>query len=940
MKRIVFLGCIFICIFTSIAQENNAKYIWPHQKPDVRNEYVYFRYEFDLSQTADIADIHLFVDSRYQLFVNEIYMNFGPARSYPEHPEFDSYDIKQYLRPGKNVIAVKALYNGIENFQVPDNRPGFIAWGSVQNGEEKFSLSTPGKWKCLKSTGYDQYAMRFSFACAAMEVFDARNEPHNFNAIDLNTSKWKKPVVLKNQKAWGKLAPRSIPHLTKKEIFAKNIIGMHQLNEDEDLYMFRIKTPDEKRRDYNRNPSVIGYTYIYSPKDQDVEIGLWWGEFYLNGEGPLKGLGEKPERLNRDPRIFKLKKGWNFFNMHYGAVWGGWDFYMAIPKTAGLHVSPTKVFDSKYIFMTTGPLPWERNAELKQLDRPFNTLKALKKAGKTQWNGQVRDGVSHNPALDMVWKYSNQELKINDWQTEDIQVEPGPGTAIVYDMGAKTLGRVIVEFDAPEGTVIDMGISEDLYNNKPTIYKRKSIAAANRCITDGKMTRFESFKPYGFRYLQLNITGNNRPVFIKKVGVVEQIYPFEKLGSFECSDPMMNAIWEIGWRTVRVCAEDSYTDTPFRERGMYAGDMLPEYAITLAGNGDSRLLKRSLKVFHDKYKNIMSRDERYGSEGEFPLINILSSKWYYDYSGDKEFVRFVYEGYKNLVDRWLNSKDENGICFVYRHFIEWTKINKNAKLAAANALLAQTADIVADYAEVLDKAEDVEYYREQAKILRQTVADKFWDPQKELFNDGYVEGKLKGQYYPASNAWPLLYGCASKAQIDKVLEYLESELKDIGEESRNRRTTPYSAFYILSALYQQERADIAERFIKQYWTRMIVKGDDTTWENFDIDYGTQGTASHAWSGHPTYFLTTEALGVNLGFHKELSRNKIIIAPQSENLTWAKGAVPHPAGLVYVDWKVEGNALLLNYKAPENIEVVVAPKGRLAEKVLWVNGVKR
>ena len=124
---------------------------------------------------------------------------------------------------------------------------------------------------------------------------------------------------------------------------------------------------------------------------------------------------------------------------------------------------------------------------------------------------------------------------------------------------------------------------------------------------------------------------------------------------------------------------------------------------------------------------------------------------------------------------------------------------------------------------------------------------------------------------------------------------------------------------------------------------MILEGDDTSWENFDIrselNGGGQGTASHAWSGHPTYFLSSEVLGVNLGFHKNISSKQIIISPQSETLTWAKGYVPHPLGLIYVDWKVEDDRFLLNYTGPPGVRVVTKPKGRLAWKELWINGKK-
>ena len=110
----------------------------------------------------------------------------------------------------------------------------------------------------------------------------------------------------------------------------------------------------------------------------------------------------------------------------------------------------------------------------------------------------------------------------------------------------------------------------------------------------------------------------------------------------------------------------------------------------------------------------------------------------------------------------------------------------------------------------------------------------------------------------------------------------------------------------------------------------------TVWENFSIS-GDLGTSSHAWSGHPTYYLSSEVLGVNLGFYKKLNRDIIEIEPQSTTVNWVEGAVAHPLGKVTVSWKIIGNRLVLDYTAPTNAKVIVKPKGRLGELELWVNG---
>ena len=274
-------------------------------------------------------------DSRYLLLVNGASVNFGPARSYPGHPEYDTYNIIDFLIEGKNVIAVKVLSNGMNTFQLSKSIGGFISWGEIQHEGGRIDLSTPGGWECKRLTGYDPTSPKMSFATGVLESYDARKEPQNWMESGIDLADWNEPVLIEQQDHWGALDPRSIPHLTQEEIPAQKLSGAYTLKEDEGIYSFRIKIPDETRELFGANKRVFAYTYIYSPKAQKVNAGLWWGEFWLNGEGPLRNDEIIPGKPNRRDIELGLKEGWNWFFIKYGIVWGCWDFYMAVPKSAG-----------------------------------------------------------------------------------------------------------------------------------------------------------------------------------------------------------------------------------------------------------------------------------------------------------------------------------------------------------------------------------------------------------------------------------------------------------------------------------------------------------------------------------------------------------------------------------------------------------------------------
>ncbi len=923
----------------------NAKFIWRDEAGLGRQKMVVFRRDFSLEKLPESVAFNLFAASRYHLIINDIFVNFGPVRSYPENPFFDTYDIAPYLRKGKNAITVKVFSNGMNTFQTPKSIGGFIAWGKMQ----QHNFVTPGDWLCKEVKGLDSTQPKLSFAAGAVEAYDARKDGQDFTNINADLSDWQKPVLIKNQDNWATLNKRIIPHLTQDEILPKSLLGKYPLVATEDIYSFRVNAPDLTREKFGKNYRAFAYTYIYSPKDQDVEVGRWWGEFWLNGEGPIKSENDK-DTPNRSNSIFKLKKGWNFLFIKYGIVWGCWDFYLAVPKNANLVFSPSKHKDSGGIFMTAGPFLPDEEERVLQLPLPFESPGNLPADLSSQWTKQPRHATAGNPAWEVVWSQFGKAAEIDPALVTNLKAGFKEGTAFVLDMGGKQLARIFVEYEAPAGTIIDIGYAEDMIGDRPRVLKRAGLYTGTRFVTSNKVSRLETFKPYGLKYLQVNVkTPNGEPATLKKIGVISQIYPFQKIGSFQCSDPMFNEIWEMGWRTLLVCSEDTYTDTPFRERGTYAGDALPEYAITLATSGDSRLMKQTLEHFSMEFNKLMFPERKQthfirsntgGNLGDFPFLTLEQLRWYYDYTGDLEFLKKLYPGYRHMSETAIDNWDGEGLVDHPHVFIEWTKINKDGTLTTMNSLLARSFENLAYLAEELGNKKDRKRYLEIADTIRKIVREKCWDEEKQAFRDGFDEGKVIESWYPISSAWPILFDVSDDRQNRMVEAHFRKVLADIGDRDRQRQATPYGGFYVIGALYKLGYADIAERFIRQYWSPMILRHNDTAWENFG-DSGEQGTLSHAWSGGPTYYFSTEILGVQLGYPEPVSYDKLIISPQATaNITWAKGNVPHPkAGVVTVDWQVKGNKLFLNYNTEKPIDCDIKPKGGLADLELWINGEK-
>ena len=100
-------------------------------------------------------------------------------------------------------------------------------------------------------------------------------------------------------------------------------------------------------------------------------------------------------------------------------------------------------------------------------------------------------------------------------------------------------------------------------------------------------------------YFQLEIITAGQPLTINDFYGIFTSYPFTLKATFESSDPGLKAIWNTGWNTARLCANETYMDCPYYEQLQYLGDTRIQALISLYLTGDDRLMKNALKLANE-----------------------------------------------------------------------------------------------------------------------------------------------------------------------------------------------------------------------------------------------------------------------------------------------------------------------------------------------------
>ena len=77
-----------------------------------RNRFMRFRRSFELAAKPQRAELRLFADTQYIAWLNGVEVGRGPGRSDPTWTFFDVLDVTALLQPGRNTLAVLALFHG------------------------------------------------------------------------------------------------------------------------------------------------------------------------------------------------------------------------------------------------------------------------------------------------------------------------------------------------------------------------------------------------------------------------------------------------------------------------------------------------------------------------------------------------------------------------------------------------------------------------------------------------------------------------------------------------------------------------------------------------------------------------------------------------------------------------------------------------------------
>ncbi len=419
----------------------------------------------------------------------------------------------------------------------------------------------------------------------------------------------------------------------------------------------------------------------------------------------------------------------------------------------------------------------------------------------------------------------------------------------------------------------------------------------------------------GFRFVRIDLLEDDIELLLKEVRAIFIFRDIPYLGSFRCSDTLLNKIWLTGAYTVHLNMQDYLWDGIKRDRLVWIGDLHPETSTVTAVFGMNDAVTKSLDLARD----ITPLPQYMNGMVSYSMWWVLIHRDWYMHTGNltylkeqKDYLVKLLDHYTKKIDAENKEKLDDGT-----RFLDWpSSENTKAIHAGLHAMLVMTLNAGAELCTILDEPATVKKCKDAITRLKKYVPDPNGSKQAAA-----------------------LLSLSGLAPADKVNEFLsEGGVKDF---------STFYGYYMLQAKAKAGDYQGSLDAIRNYWGAMIRLGATTFWEDFNMewlpgasridelpkpgekdihgDYGAycyigfRHSLCHGWASGPTPWLTEHVLGIKV---IEPGCRAIEIKPHLGDLKFAEGTFPTPYGLVKVKHtKLSNGKIQSDISAPKEVKII-------------------
>lgn len=513
-----------------------------------------------------------------------------------------------------------------------------------------------------------------------------------------------------------------------------------------------------------------------------------------------------------------------------------------------------------------------------------------------------------------------------------ITVPANTTATILLDQAYLTNAYPTLIFSGGKNSTLVITYAEGLYNeagakdNRNEIEGKTISGRQDTVISDGSQNQeFTSLNWRTYRYVELKAETGDLPLVIEDFYGTFTGYPLEMNAKLVSDIDELNTIMEIGWRTARLCAVDTYMDCPYYERLQYIGDTRIQIMITYYNSGDDRLPKNAINLFDNSRQKDGYTLSRYPDTQNqvIPTYSLWHVSTLYDYlmhGKDNTFLKTKLLGSRQILNYFISYIAEDGSLKNVPgwNFTDWVPDWRMGVAPMAedgsSALMDLQLLLALQSAVILERSEGSEefavLYEKIARSLEQTIRDKYWDESRKLFADT----PLKDKFSQHANSLAILAGLVTESTAFEMGKLMLSD-------TTLAPASIYFKYYLHLAL---AKAGLGDNYLNwlDIWRKNIDLGLTTWGETSEVE--TTRSDCHAWGSSPN----VEFFRIVLGVESDAPYfKKVKITPNLGSIEKIGGEIPHPSGKVVVNYRQTRKGLQAEINLPGDVNGSFVWKGK-------------
>ena len=548
----------------------------------------------------------------------------------------------------------------------------------------------------------------------------------------------------------------------------------------------------------------------------------------------------------------------------------------------------------------------------------------------------------------------NEPMRVTTEITAVAVNEPKPGV-YVFDMGQNMVGWCRLKAQGAMGTTVQLRHAEML-NDDGTIYTDNLRAAKQTdsfTLRGGGVETFEPhFTYHGFRYVELTGLAERPPLDAITGRAFHSA--MTETGAFECSEPMLNKLWQNILWTQRDNMHGIPTDCPQRdERLGWMGDIQ-----IFAGTGifnmdmaafftkwmrDVRDAQADDGRFADFSPHPFGRNERFTGAPGWGDAGIVVPWRMWQHYGDKRVLAESFEPAKRWVEfihgnnpdlLWRNKRGNdygdwlNSDTLIYEGFPG--KGGQVPKDVFATMMFAYAADLLSRMAAVLGKDDEAKKYTSLFNDIKAAFEKAYVD------QDGRIQGNTQAGY-----ALALHFDLLPEKMRPLAVKHM---LEGIAAYKGHMSTGFHSTYRMMLELTREGHNEIAYQLINHRtfpsWGYSIENGATTIWERWDGYVKGRGFQNKGMNSFNHYaigavgeWMYRVILGINNDDHHAAYEHFIVRPYPGGGLKWAKGSYNSIRGKIEVSWSVADGKVKLDVTIPANTTAAIYVPAKDAASVM-------